>query len=195
MWCLWPGASLPSPPPLPLTLDGNDDDTRLINYPRRGFKWRPPPNGGRGGGRGGGRDDPFEREKTFFLPINPNYRLSRRSRRPREEVRELACHSGKNRIFHEWPNSRNNGSEIVKGFSFFFFFFCSKLFINRGTVDIITIYMYRLAGHCSSQRRIISNSDKQTVANLSVLLLSLYNSLLDRTDNLPIVPPRLKKSA
>lgn len=130
------------PPPLPLTLDGNDDDTRLINYPRRGFKWRPPPNGGWGGR---GRDDPFEREKTFFLPINPNYRLSRRSRRPREEVRELACHSGKNRIFHEWPNSRNNGSEIVKGFSFFFFFFCSKLFINRGTVDIITIYMYRLA--------------------------------------------------
>lgn len=49
----------------------------------------------RGMGRGGGKDDPFEREKTFFLPINPNYRLSRRSRRPREEVRELACHREK----------------------------------------------------------------------------------------------------
>lgn len=38
-----PAPSLPLPPPPPL--DGNDDDTRLINYPRRGFKWRPPPKG------------------------------------------------------------------------------------------------------------------------------------------------------
>lgn len=59
--------------------DGNDDDTRLINYPRRRFKWRPPPKGG-----------PFEREKTFFLPINPNYRLSRSSpRAPSVDIYEI----------------------------------------------------------------------------------------------------------
>lgn len=135
--CLWPARTrrpLPSPPS-PSSLDGNDDDTRLINYPRRGFKWRPPPKGD---------GDPFEREKTFFLPINPNYRLSRSS--PRERFRELSSCMGKSRgverNFPNQPNYRNKGGGNCKGNAFglkrifFLLSFFRKLFLIETRIGV-----------------------------------------------------------